>query len=69
MDEILESAYVLAQDQYGNYVTQVGFVCFPKHTVVALSVIKVVAQAKVKAILLIKFVSFLAFCSFASVIW
>lgn len=65
MDEILESAYVLAQDQYGNYVIQVGFVCFPKHSVVALSVIKVVTRVMVKAILLIKFVSFLAFCSLA----
>ncbi|KAJ0075464.1 hypothetical protein Patl1_35212 [Pistacia atlantica] len=28
LDEILESAYVLAQGQNGNYVTQVGIVCF-----------------------------------------
>ncbi|KAJ0074823.1 hypothetical protein Patl1_35201 [Pistacia atlantica] len=28
VDEILESAYVLAQGQNGNYVTQVGIVCF-----------------------------------------
>lgn len=42
------------------------FVCFPKHSVVALSVIKVVVtRVMVKAILLIKFVSFLAFCSLA----
>jgi len=30
VDEILESAYVLAQDQYGNYVTQVGLIYFSK---------------------------------------
>lgn len=28
MDEILESVCTLAQDQYGNYVTQVGFFLF-----------------------------------------
>ena len=28
VDEILESVCALAQDQYGNYVTQVGFLLF-----------------------------------------
>lgn len=27
IDEILQSACILAQDQYGNYVTQVNFLC------------------------------------------